>query len=392
MKAHPDINDTLQREGPDAVRARHDRARKYQPTDGEQRERKPPYKFIMFDDIKLEPKRYLIDRFLGMGEVSIWYGEPEVGKSNILLDAGLHVASNEEYCRRRVQQGAVLYVAPERGGLIKRRAIAWKHHHNAHNVPFAIIDDAVDLRTSMEDAERIITASRDLSGQTDPVIWIIIDTLNRALAGGEENSTKDMGALMMAVDQIHRATGAHVSLIHHPPKHDPKRLRGHSSVPAGADMTLCITKEGNVATVEIDKANDLPFDERSALSFTFRSVELRRDPDTGIVTTAPVVIPVQSTVAKPAKARKGPKSKAAKTALSALKEAVDQVGAVPPASNHIPSNTRVVTFAQWRDYCYRKGISTSDEPRALRAAFQRATENLIGDGFVAAWNEQAWVA
>lgn len=37
-----------------------------------------------------------------------------------------------------------------------------------------------------------------------------------------------------------------------------------------------------------------------------------------------------------------------------------------------------MTVGQWRDDAYRMGISTSDEDRAKRQAFKRASEYLIG--------------
>lgn len=81
---------------------------------------------------------------------------------------------------------------------------------------------------------------------------------------------------------------------------------------------------------------------------------------------------------------------AALTALRALIEALGEVGAVPPASNHVPQNVKVVTVGQWRDYAYRMGISASDEPRARQTAFKRATEHLISERQVGFWSDHVW--
>jgi hypothetical protein len=91
-----------------------------------------------------------------------------------------------------------------------------------------------------------------------------------------------------------------------------------------------------------------------------------------------------------AKAKPAKMPKAVQTALRALKEAILELGVVPPASNHIPPRVSVVTFDQWRDYAYRRGISTSGEAPALRQAFKRASEYLIGAGHAGAWDGQAW--
>ena len=92
--------------------------------------------------------------------------------------------------------------------------------------------------TGQVDADRIIATAKALARATGlPVVWIIIDTLNRALAGGDENSSKDMGAVISAVDRIQRATGAHCSLIHHVPVDRTDRMRGHGSVLGAVDLT-----------------------------------------------------------------------------------------------------------------------------------------------------------
>jgi hypothetical protein len=117
-------------------------------------------------------------------------------------------------------------------------------------------------------------------------------------------------------------------------------------------------------------------------------VEVATDTD-GQPIISCVVMPADevatAAIAKPAKL-----PKAAQTALRALREAVLELGVVPPAWNHIPSRVRVVTFEQWRDYAYRRGISTSDETPARRLAFKRASEHLIGGGHAGAWEGQVW--
>jgi hypothetical protein len=192
-----------------------------------------------------------------------------------------------------------------------------------------------------------------------------------------------MGAVITAVDRIQRATGAHCSLIHHVPVDRTDRMRGHSSVLGAVDLTVRITKDDKIVTVEADKANDLI--EKPRFAFRFESEELARD---GLkATTAPILEPCDAppSVGKRKALRKGPK-----IALRALTEAIDEVGSVAPASNHIPIGIKIITIDQWRNYAYRRGISTSDEPRARQQAFKRASEYLIEAGYVEVWGDQVW--
>jgi hypothetical protein len=377
-----DVNDTLRDEGPDAVRARSDGAVK---VNGGASVEIVPFPFTLAKDVTLVSKVFMIDGLLGRHETSVFYGAPETGKSVVVLDMACCVAAGIAYCGRRVEQAPVIYVAVERGGLVKRRLLAWMKEHGLSEIPLAIIDAAVDLRTPGKlDDDRIVATALALEAICgEPAGWIIFDTLNRVLAGGDENSSKDTGAVIAAVDHIHRETGAHCSLIHHVPQDRTDRMRGHGSVAGATDTTVRISKDGAVVRVEVDKANDLV--DRPQLAFTFKSVEL--DP----VTTAPVMVPVEEDQPrhKPAKVKL---TKAAKIALSALREAIDETGAVPQASNHIPANVKCVSVEQgWRNYAYNRGISAGDK-RAQQLAFKRAVEALVADKHVGCWNGQAWIA
>jgi hypothetical protein len=155
---------------------------------------------------------------------------------------------------------------------------------------------------------------------------------------------------------------------------------------AACDTTVHIEKAGAFRTARIDKTNDGAEDEM--LTFTFISVELYRDPDSGQITTAPVVQPVDD--ATPKTRTKEKLTKAAQIALRALQEATIELGETLP-SNHIPSGKLVVSLETWRQYSYRAGVSTSDDASAKRKAFQRASEHLIAACRVGFYDEKIWL-
>jgi hypothetical protein len=249
-----------------------------------------PYKLVFARDITIaaNAKLCLIEGFLGRHELSIWFGEPESGKSTGMIDAACHVAADRPWCGRAVMPGPVLYVAAERGRNVKRRILAWRIEHGIDDFPLAVIDDAVDLRTRQVDTDRIIAAAAEVKERCgQPVVWIIFDTLSRVLAGGDENSPRDMGAVITSIDRIYRATNAHCSLIHHVPLGNSERMRGHGSALGAADTTVRVTKDDGIVTVEVAKASDLPEDEKPRLPFRFKSILLAEEP----YTTASVLIP-----------------------------------------------------------------------------------------------------
>jgi hypothetical protein len=54
----------------------------------------------------------------------------------------------------------------------------------------------------------------------------------------------------------------------------------------------------------------------------------------------------------------------------------------------VPATAHVTTLERWREYAYRRGISASEMPRARQAAFQRASEHLVGAQAVGIWDER----
>jgi AAA domain len=343
---------------------------------------KKPYKMVLARDVTIEgtAKSFLIDGFLGRDETSIWYGPPECGKSTAKIDAACHVATGRPWCGRAVMRGPVLYVAAERGQTVKRRILAWRLEHGINDFPLAVIDDTVDLRTGRVDADRIIAAAKalgTLSGQS--VVWIIFDTLSRVLAGGDENSSRDMGLLVLSIDRIYRETGAHCSLVHHVPLGNDGRMRGHGAAPGAADTTVRIEKQNGVVTVAIDKGSDLPEDEKPRLAFRFKSITLIEEPHR----TASVMVQAEDQAAAHAatpktKTRKE-ESKVLRTFRDAFAEALDADGDTIQVRGDGPK-VRAVDVRKVRAEFERRYATGEADPKkcaeASRKAFRRTMAGL----------------
>jgi hypothetical protein len=339
-----------------------------------------PYKLVLARDISgaATIKLFLIDGFLGRDEVSFWFGEPECGKSTVKIDAACHVATGRPWCGRAVMQGAVLYVAAERGKTVKRRIRAWRLEHGIDDFPLAVIDDSVDLRTGTVDTDRIIAAAEELaklSGQK--VVWVIFDTLSRVLAGGDENSSRDMGLLVLSIDRIYRKTGAHCSLIHHMPLAGGDRMRGHGLANGAGDTTIKVDKKDGVVTAAVAKASDLAEDEKPALSFRFKSVTVSEDPHR----TASVMVQAEGQAAAPAPKTKTRKeeSKVMRTFRDAFAEALDTDGNTIQVRGDGPK-VRAVDVRKVRAEFERRYATGEADPKkcaeASRKAFRRTMAEL----------------
>jgi hypothetical protein len=292
-------------------------------------------KFTLVDDIAANiVKEEIVEGVLGVGESSCWYGPPGVAKSVLVEDLALHVACGLPWHGRNVRRGAVVYVALERESLVKRRAVAFRLSKGAQGAPFAIVGGVYDLRDPGA-AAQLVGVIRDIERETEQkAALIVIDTVSRALSGGNENSPEDMGAVVASDSILKAKTGAHIAWIHHSPI-GAERLRGHSSLLGAMDVTVSVTKNGNIRTATIDKINDGM--DGVVTTFTLESVVVGKDKD-GKITTAPIVVPMDMDGGATAKPSPSRLPKAAEIALRALSEMVLDHGVVPPASTYIPAN------------------------------------------------------
>lgn len=195
------------------------------------------------------------------GQLSVVVGAPKAGKTFFVLDLCLHVATGRSWHGKDIERGAVLYVALEGTQGIKRRIEAWCIHNRVdpESLPFLVASGTLDLRKDKATRRWIIEQAADLADKTGfPVKLIVIDTLNRAISGGNENSPEDMGAFVAGADFVRIGSNAHVMVIHHPGKDESKGLRGHTSLLGALDTQIAVEagRTRRVATVEVQKEGE----------------------------------------------------------------------------------------------------------------------------------------
>jgi hypothetical protein len=344
--------------------------------------------FKAFADVDKHPrKRWLVRNFLGVAEMSAIYGMPGTAKSALAGDLGAHVAANLPWFGRQVSQGAVLYIAAERAAVVGRRMAAWRLHHGIDDIPLGIVAKTIDLRSNRKDADAVIECCEHLQkrfGQ-DPRL-VLVDTVSRVLAGGDENAPRDMGALVANLAHVQECSGAHVLVIHHVPQ-GQLRLRGHGSLLGSMDTTVSLEKSssGSVAAT-IDKNNDGP--EGQTIAFCLKAVELYHDPETGETTTAPVVMPTEVVPQQAGRKKKvlSPKYERARRTLAAL--AGGSLGKMAPDDWGLPAAINIVPADAWRDVLLRDGVVDSAGADVRKRFWdlknRLAVKNVIGerDGFV----------
>ena len=260
------------------------------------------------DDIEASlHSRDLVHRLLLHGDVSVVYGASNVGKSFWVLDLAASIANGEAFRgKARVDGGAVVYVSLEGRHSFANRISALKITGRLNpGAPLYIVNSTFNLLDA-EDCDALIESVKDIVGAAKtPVRLIVIDTLARAIAGGDENSSADMTSAVRAVDEIKNVTGAHVMLIHHPGKNEAKGARGHSSLRAAIDTEIEISKsEGtSLACAIVTKQRDLP--DIPPMLFELKSVDLGFDNHGGMVTSCIVHHDFDSKLSAILKRKKG---------------------------------------------------------------------------------------
>ncbi len=339
-----------------------------------------PFDKITFD---ATPPYHVKGLLCSTGLIVVW-GPPKCGKSFFVFDLVMHVALGWPYRGRRVKQGKIVYCALEGAAAFKNRIEAFRQKHLAENssdVPFYLMASPMSL---IADHAALVASIRLAMGDAIPSV-VVIDTLNRSLAGSE-SSDEDMSRYVQAADAIRDAFNCAVVIVHHC-GHEGTRPRGHSSLMGALDVQIGVVRDAAnniVATVELMK-NDQEGDQ---IISRLEVVEVGSDADGDKITSC-VIVPVDGATPM-RKAALTSLTKGAKIALRALHEAIGEVGAIPPESSHIPRNMKAVTMPEWRAYSYRMGLSSSEDDRAKRQAFHRATETLIAANQVAVWGDHAW--
>lgn len=318
----------------------------------------------------------LVEDLIDCGSFALLVGESNSGKTFLALDMSLAIARGRNWMGKDVKQGAVLYIAAEGGGNVKKRVQAYKQEFGFKSkpLPFRLAFGTIDLRNSSADVWTIIEAAKNTEAfYATPVRLIVIDTLNRALSGGDENLSSDMGTFIKNIDLIRQHTGATVLVIHHTGKDTKKGARGHSSLKGAIDTELSLEKARNGSSiVKATKQRDYEMNE--PIYFQLKTIELDLV-DSAKIFTSCVVLPKESNLAN---AVEKPKlNEVPRNALERLKS--------------LPKNSQgEVVIEVWRKDFIEKHYGHSPK-QTQSSAFLNAKQNLADLGYIELRGENVFI-
>lgn len=344
----------------------------------------PRYRLLRSADIAaLPPLVWRVRGVLPSVGLAAGYGPSGSGKSFLFFDMAAAIASGERWFGCRVEAAPVVYLVLEGEGGLNRRVRAWEEH-KGRTLPDALAcvvqPFALTVAQDLADMAAVVPAGA----------VVFIDTLNRAAPTADENSSKDMGAILQAAKSLQAATGGLVVLIHHTGKDASKGLRGHSSLFAAMDAAVEVSRDGDSREWKIAKAKD--GQDGRAHPFALEALTLHVDAH-GDAETSCVVLPQAVDVGT-----KGKKlTRQAVIAFDALHQCLARNGAKPPQSvrDYLGNGAcpdKCITEKEWREACYLGGIAESDAvPDSKRRSFGRARNALLNANRVGTHDGRVWV-
>ena len=251
------------------------------------------------------PVEWIADGLLPTAGLVVLAGDPNAGKSALAIDLALRAAHGLQWLGRDLEPCSTVYLSYE--GALGARMRAWRQAH-----PSALIVDGNYLHVdedrrpnltepdALQQLERVLDGAAAANGGRPPSV-LVVDTLARATAGGDENDSGALGMALEALAELQRRRGVTVMLLHHTRKPQAgssakadgmHALRGSSALAGAADVVLlAVSGDGDVRTLRTAKVRDgeiLP-----PLHYRIVGQDTGRARRNGRHETAPVVLPAE---------------------------------------------------------------------------------------------------
>lgn len=218
--------------------------------------------------IELVPPASLIDGILSKEAFTVLYGRWGTAKSFVALDWSLCIQGGLPWQGRETNQANVLYVVGEGLYGMSNRVRAWLTEFGPDEVPEVDFHKGPVNLLKEKDVNHLSEAVKHRG-----VELVVIDTLNRGLAGGDENSATAMGQVVMAVEKLQQQ-GSAVLVVHHTGWNG--EFRGHSSVPGAADRMIKVAKADD-GTIWLRNTKSKDSEEFSPIPLHLKVVQLPWD-------------------------------------------------------------------------------------------------------------------
>lgn len=199
------------------------------------------FKPLTFDEVlALKPPTWLLRGLLPVESIIVLWGPPGSGKTFLVIAMALSIAAGHDFAGRKTRQGKVLYAFGEGLGGAGKRFLAWLQSRKDEDATAAALRENLFSAREVPNLLDPNDVKEFITQVPKGTVLIAIDTLARALVGGDENAARDMGLAVKSADVISRETGAAVLLVHHC-GWNTDHSRGSTSLPGGihTELSFC---------------------------------------------------------------------------------------------------------------------------------------------------------
>jgi hypothetical protein len=224
-------------------------------------------------------KGWYLQDFLGPQEIVMIAGQPGSGKTFLVLDLLLSLSLEKDWGRGAFQYQhpeplRVAYFAGEGTGRLGKRIEALLSGHKATledvGDRFQVFGGVPNLSNS-DDPNSVLKIVEEYKTRNLPFPQVVvIDTLARSTPGSDENSSRDAGLVIQALDYLKEELGCSVIVVHHTGK-TGETERGSSALRGAVDALYKVVKNGRGSLLTCEKAKDA--EEFPDLPFTLLTIE-----------------------------------------------------------------------------------------------------------------------
>ena len=209
----------------------------------------------------------MIDGYLPDRAVGVMRGKGSAGKTFVAVDMALPVVAEQDVWRAPFTaestragevgvHGKVLFLAGEsHRGVAQRFMAAAKHR----GVDPEVLRDRVIIQPKLPDffnGDAHLEALIERIHGDDDIRLVIVDTLQKAAAGADQNNASDMAKVHLNFARVRDAmSGGSVMVIAHTGK-DNQSTRGSSSIEDDSDFVLHVSDDGAKRVLSVEKLRD----------------------------------------------------------------------------------------------------------------------------------------